>query len=65
MSAATDPRTIRRAAGLSQLAIAARGGTSLHVVRLYEANPASVSEPKRRALDPIYGELGAAQGAST
>lgn len=63
MSAANDPRTIRNAAGLSQLAVAAKAHTSLHVVRLFEANPDAVSAPKRAALAPIYAELAAGIGA--
>jgi len=51
------PREIREAARVSQLQVAARAGKSLPTVRLYEADPESVSEHSRRALAPVYAAI--------
>ena len=52
------PRTIREAAGISQMVMAVRAGVSEPTLRLYEANPAAVKDRrKREALDRVYAEL--------
>lgn len=54
-------RDIRRAAGKSQLQVAAEAGASLPTVRLYEANREAVGEAKRVALDATYTRLAQTQ----
>ena len=57
MQSKAAPRERRRAAGLSQMALAVEAGVSLPTLRLYEANPESVSEESRRLLDAAYSKI--------
>jgi transcriptional regulator with XRE-family HTH domain len=53
----TDPHTVRRRAGLSQVSVAGRAGVSVSTVRIYEADPAAVSDRSREVLSAFYDAL--------
>lgn len=51
-------REIREAVGVTQVVVAVDSGTSLTTVRLYEADPKAVKNPrKKQALDTTYASL--------
>lgn len=50
-----DVRAMRLAAGRTQMDAAVQAGVSIVLVRLYEARPSAVTDPrKRRNLDAVY-----------
>jgi predicted transcriptional regulator len=53
----STPKEIRAAARESQMRTAVMAGVSQPTVRLYEANPSSVTLEKRIALDAVYAQL--------
>lgn len=52
-----DPRSLRKAAGWSQLRVAAATGVSQITVRLFEANPLAVSDRSAIRLEAFYARL--------
>ena len=50
-------RDMRRARGLSLIQVAVAAHVSETTARVYEADPAAVSLPKREALNRVYSAL--------
>ncbi len=60
-----DPRSLRLACGISQEKAAVYSGVSTPTLRLYEANPASVTSAKKATLDAYYQGLADQQAAAS